>query len=75
MRRPQATGLPHFALLRTSWLLTAEEHPTQLVAETLRFFRVAFAAETLGQSKEFLLLSFLRFNPVLDEFQQHAVGA
>jgi hypothetical protein len=41
----------------------------------LRFFRVAFAAEAFGKRKEFLLFSLFRFDPVLDELQQHAVGA
>ena len=53
----------------------AEYHPAQFIAEAFGFFRVGSVAKTLGQFKELLLFPFLRFDAVLDQLDEHAIGA
>jgi hypothetical protein len=55
--------------------LTAKDHPAELIAEALGFLWVRSIAETLGQFEKLLLFALFGFDAVLDEFDQHAVGA
>src|SRR5258708_13857506 len=58
-----------------SWALAAKNHATQLIEEAFCLFRIGSVAKFLGQLEKFLLLTLLCLNAVLDEFNQHAVGA
>src|SRR6266699_3057749 len=58
-----------------SWASVAKDHSAQFVAETLGFLWVGSVAEKLGKLEKLLLLALLSFDPVLDEFHQHPVGA
>jgi hypothetical protein len=46
-----------------------ENHPAQLVAEPLHFFRIRSAPIAVDQIKQLLLLSLLRLDSAFDQFQ------
>src|SRR6266480_3886901 len=58
-----------------SWASVANDHSAQFVVETLGFLWVGSVAEKLGKLGKLLLLALLSFDPVLDEFLEHPVGA
>jgi hypothetical protein len=53
----------------------AEDHSAQFISQAVCCFRILLVAETLGQSKKLPSFLRLRSDPVLDEFQQHAILA
>ena len=57
-----------------SWASVAKNHPAELITEALGFLWVISITEALGEFEKFLLLAFLGFDAVLDEFDQHTVG-
>jgi hypothetical protein len=55
-----------------SWASVAKDHSAQFVAEAIGLLWVGSVAEKLGKLEKLLLLAFLSFDPVLDEFDQHS---
>jgi hypothetical protein len=55
--------------------LAAEDHPAQFVAKALGFIRISCVAKALSKFEKLLLFALLGLDAVLDEFDQHAVGA
>ena len=53
----------------------AKYHATQFISEALGFLRIGGVAKTLGEIEEFLLFAFFSLDAVLDQFDEHAIGA
>jgi hypothetical protein len=53
----------------------AKDHSAHLVAQAFDFRWIGGASKALGEVEKFLLFALLGLHAVLDEFQQHPVGA
>jgi hypothetical protein len=53
----------------------AKDHFAHPITQAFDFRWIGGASKTLGEVEKFLLFALFSFHAVLDEFQQHPVGA